>query len=122
MTLKNAIGPALLGLALATTLSACGGGRHTESPAEYARARVPQFIEFLSSDKAEVRCAAAFGLGNIAPHAAEAVSALRCALFDQAPEVRDMAGWALCRMGVRSEELPAAAGVTALRNSRERNP
>lgn len=114
MTLKNAIGPALLGLALATTLSACGGGRHTESPADYARARVPQFIEFLSSDKAHVRCEAAFGLGNIARHAGDAVPALKCALSDPAPEVRDMAAKALCRIGGANGERPASTEVCAL--------
>lgn len=104
MTMKCATS-LLLGLSL-SALSACNS--HRSRPADYARARVPQLTASLFSDQADVRCQAAFGLGRIARHAADAVPALRCSLSDPSPEVRDMARWALCRICAVNGDPPAS--------------
>lgn len=101
MNLKNATRPLLLGLFLAATLSACDGRKIC--PKDYAKARVQQLISFLSSDKADVRCQAAFGLGQIPKYAKDAVPALTCTLSDSVSEVRDMAAWALCRIDMQRD-------------------
>lgn len=120
MNMRTATGPLILGLCLAATLSACGNNRI--SPEDYAKTRVPQLIASLHSDKPDVRCQAAFGLGKIARYAEAAIPALTCSLSDPASEVRDMAEWALCQICNQGGKRLAMAGTPALRARKAGNP
>lgn len=120
MNLRTTTRPLILGLCLASTLSACDGSQ--VSPEDYAKTRVKQLIASLHSDKPDVRCQAAFGLGKIARYAEAAVPALTCCLSDPDSKVRDMAEWALCQMCNKGGQQLAMACSSALRDRKAVSP
>src|SRR6185503_9746315 len=86
----------VLGLVLAGSLSACTGGKppRPDLTEEIVDA---QIVNLENSDFTVRRCAAR-ALGRIGPRAARALPALRRALEDTAPTVRDAARLALTRI------------------------
>jgi hypothetical protein len=79
-------------------------------------ASVPTLVHVLTDRRASVRAAAVYALGEVGSGAVDARRAVRAALDDPEPSVRDMATWAIGRINPALSdggELSTAADLAA---------